>query len=348
MKSFCNHIHRNKAKSGWLIAFSLIFMLLGACGTGGENVSPASTQGDPAAALTPTAAPIAAATPEPTPEPTPTLSLSPTPEPVPTVSFAGQAVCTANEYVNIRENADTDSAVIGTLPAGETADVIAYEDGWANVSYDGVTGFVSRDYLITKHTPDIEVPMGDWATVLVNPTHLLPDGFEVELADFEGGQVDVRILDICEAMFADAKADGIDFKLVDAYRSYETQNEQYQKKVNSYIAKGYSREEAEIKAATITARPNTSEHQTGLVLDIVTPSYTKRNKGFAKTDAFKWLNANAQDYGFTMRYKADKQEYTKVIYEPWHWRFVGAEAAKAMKQSGECFEEYMDNTNKNR
>ena len=130
---------------------------------------------------------------------------------------------------------------------------------------------------------------------------------------------------------------------MDAYRSYETQNAQYHKKVNSYIAKGYSREDAEVKAATITARPNTSEHQTGLALDIVTPSYTKRDKGFANTDAFFWLYANAQDYGFILRYKQDKQEITKVIYEPWHWRFVGAQAARAIKQSGECYEEYMVN-----
>ncbi len=110
--------------------------------------------------------------------------------------------------------------------------------------------------------------------------------------------------------------------------------------MDSYIAKGYSRADAEAEAATITARPNTSEHQTGLALDIVTPSYTRRDKGFANTEAFKWMSANAQDYGFTLRYPQGKQEYTRVIYEPWHWRFVGVEAAKAMKQSGQCLEEY--------
>lgn len=335
------NIRKKTFKSGWLIAFSLLFMLLGACGTDNGNALPAPTPTVTApiatATIKPSTTPIVTTPPEPAPEPT----SSPAPEPTPTVSFVGQAVCTANESVNIRESADKDSAVLGTLPAGETADIIAYEDEWARVLFDGITGYVSRDYLINRHTPDIDVPMGDWAAVFANPTHLLPDGFEVELADFEGGQVDARIRDICEAMFADAKADGVDLKLVDAYRSFETQNAQYEKKVDSYIAKGYSREDAEVKAATITARPNTSEHQTGLALDIVTPSYTKRDKGFAKTDAFKWLNANAQDYGFTLRYKKDKQELTKVIYEPWHWRFVGMEAAKTMKQSGECLEEYM-------
>lgn len=334
---------QGRIKSGCLIAFALLFMLLGACGADNDAAAPTPAEATPTATPMPSATsmstPVPTTPPEVTPEPT--LSPSPTPEPTQSVSYIGQAVCTAKESVNIREGAGTDSAVVGKLPAGGMADVISYEGGWANVSYGGVTGYVSLDYLVGRHTPDIEVPMGDWAMELVNPSHLLPDGFEVELADFEGGQVDARICDICEAMFADAASDGVDFKLVDAYRSYDRQNELYQKKVDSYIAKGYSRADAEVKAATITARPNTSEHQTGLALDIVTPSYTKRDKGFANTDAFQWLYANAQDYGFTMRYKQDKQEYTKVIYEPWHWRFVGVEAARAMKQSGECFEEYL-------
>jgi D-alanyl-D-alanine carboxypeptidase len=185
------------------------------------------------------------------------------------------------------------------------------------------------------------VPSGVWASILVSPASYLPDDFSVELADFEGGKVDARILEICEEMFADAAEDGIQFQLVDAYRSNERQSELFEAKVKSYLNKGYSRKKAEAEAATITARPGTSEHQTGLALDIVTPSYTKRNKGFANTDAFKWLDANAQDYGFTLRYKKDKVSLTGVIYEPWHWRFVGVEAAQAIKQSGECYEEYL-------
>ena len=153
--------------------------------------------------------------------------------------------------------------------------------------------------------------------------------------------MDARILEIAQQMFADAKKAGADLMLVDAYRSEATQSEAFEKKVQQYIDKGYSREDAEIKASTITARPNTSEHQTGLTLDIVTPSRTRRNSGFADTDAFKWLDDNAHNYGFTLRYKKDKQDITKVIYEPWHWRFVGVAAADAMKVSGQCLEEYL-------
>ena len=272
----------------------------------------------------------------------PVATATPTPSPTPTPEYIGQIVCTADEFVNIRSGAGTQSDIVGTLPAGETADVIAHEDDWVNISYNGITGYVSRSYTISKHTPGIAVPMGDWATILVSPNSYLPEDFAVELADFESGQVDARILSICTAMFADAAEDGITFQLVDAYRSHDLQSELFEEMVSRYTSQGYSRTDAETKAATITARPDTSEHQTGLALDIVTPSYTKRNKGFADTDAFKWLDANAASYGFTMRYKADKASITGVIYEPWHWRFVGVDAAQAMQQSGQCFEEYLE------
>ncbi len=323
-------------RSGLLLILTALLMLSGGCGIQSESPAPSQAEETPAAAPAPTPMPTAVPTtpPDQTPQP------APTPSPVQTPAYIGQAVCTAKDSVNIRESPDKNSAVLGSLPAGEAADVIAYEDGWARIHYKDAEGYVSRDYLIGRHTPDGGVPAGDWAAVLVNPSRPLSDGFGVELADFEGGQVDKRIFDICREIFDDAAEDGVKFQLVDAYRSFDRQNELYQQKVDAHVAKGYSRADAEVQAATITARPNTSEHQTGLALDIVTPSYTKRDKGYAKTDAFKWLNANAQDYGFTLRYKQDKQEYTQVIYEPWHWRFVGVEAARAMKQSGECLEEY--------
>ncbi len=242
--------------------------------------------------------------------------------------------------MNIRKTASKSGEIVGSLPGGAQADVISYQDDWAHITYGGVTGYVSRSYTIPRHRPAAKVPTGDWTSVLVNPDSPLPDDFSVSVVDFAGGQVDKRILDICKHMFADAKADGVRFKLVDAYRSYSRQKQLFEDKVQSYLDKGMSRKDAEKKAATITARPNTSEHQTGLALDIVTPSYTKRDKGFTETDAFKWLDANAQDYGFTLRYKQGKSSLTGVIYEPWHWRFVGVKAAQSMKESGDVLEEY--------
>lgn len=336
-----------RRKPMMILAFALCMAFLSACSAYG-NVSASAALPSASPMATPeTAQPSAssAATVMPTPKPTPipTTNIEPTPTPLPTpkMDVIGQVVCTAGEHVNIRAQAGTGFDIIGTFPAGQTADVLAYTVGWAHISYDGIIGFVSDDFIIARHEPDILVPTGEWAAILVSPKHYLPKDFEVTLADFENGQIDARIYDIAAAMFADAKADGVDFQLVDAYRSEARQSELFEEMVQRYQGKGYSREDAEVKAATITARPNTSEHQTGLVLDIVTPSYTKRNSGFANTDAFKWLNANAHRYGFTLRYKKGKENITGVIYESWHWRFVGTEAAAAMKQSGKCYEEYL-------
>jgi len=335
-------------RGGCGLLSGLLVFLLCACAARQQTAGLPAT-----AAPTATLTPEAAASPAPTATPTPKLATpapsvaKPTeaaekaaPTPAKSYTFAGQAVCTAGSFVNIRFKAGTDGRVVGKLPAGKTVSVIQYQSGWAFVSYNGTVGYVSRDYLISRRSPKVSVPMGDWARILVNPSHRLPEGFKASVASFAGGQVDARILGICKAMFADAKKDGVTFKLVDAYRSHALQGRLYEEKVQSYIAKGYSRADAEKEAATITARPGTSEHETGLALDIVTPSYTARDKGFANTKAFKWLEMNAHNYGFTLRYKKDKVSLTGVIYEPWHWRFVGVEAATAMKQSGQCLEEY--------
>lgn len=335
---------RDRCKRRRLTALVLCALTLCACGVP-EEPSPESA----AATVTPTATvtPEATATAVPTTAPEETTSVTPvvTPTPIPTATpaaaYIGKVACTAAEFVNIRSGAGTNTDIVGRLPAGAAADLIAYDGNWAQIVYEGVSGFVSRDYIVRLHGPSITVPAGAWTQILVNQWSLLPDGFTVELADFKGGQVDARILGICTEMFADAEEDGVKFKLYDAYRSFETQSAQFEAKVQSYINKGYSREEAEKKASTITARPNTSEHQTGLALDIVTPSYTKRDSGFADTQAFKWLSVNAANYGFIMRYAKGKTDITGVIYEPWHWRFAGVEAARAMKESGKSLEEYL-------
>jgi D-alanyl-D-alanine carboxypeptidase len=330
---------KQSRKNGIKIAAALSLAALSLCGCAAETPVPVAGEAAPAQIATPMATPYETAAPQITATPAATPAITPTP--APETQYTAQVVCTAKESVNIRAGAGTDTEVLGHFPAGETAGVIADEGDWVRIAYGGIEGYVSADYVIAVHAPSVAVPSGDWTMILINKWNRLPEGFTVELADFEGGQVDARILEICTQMFADAAEDGAELQLVDAYRSYETQRDAFEEKVQSYVNQGYSREAAEEKASTITARPNTSEHQTGLALDIVTPSHPRRNSGIADTQAFKWLNANAFRYGFIMRYAKDKTEKTGVIFEPWHWRFVGAEAAQAVKESGQCWEEYL-------
>ena len=101
-------------------------------------------------------------------------------------------------------------------------------------------------------------------------------------------------------------------------------------------------EEAEKITATMIAIPGTSEHHTGLAADIVTPTHQTLDPEFADTDAGKWLQENAAEYGFILRYPEDKQDITEIIYESWHYRYVGVDHAMAIKENGLCLEEYLE------
>ncbi len=183
--------------------------------------------------------------------------------------------------------------------------------------------------------------VADWRLILVNRDYILPDGYKPELANaVEGGYddmyLDERVAPYYDEMYKAAYEDGIHLVPISGYRSVERQTRNFERKINYYIGEGYDKVEATQKAATIILPPGTSEHNAGLAMDICS-----LEESFENTDEFRWLCENAADYGFILRYPEDKQHITKIIYEPWHWRYVGVEAAKAMKASGECLEEYL-------
>ena len=148
--------------------------------------------------------------------------------------------------------------------------------------------------------------------------------------------LDERVAPYYNEMYKAAYEDGIHLVPISGYRSVERQTRNFERKINYYIDQGYSKVEATQEAATIILPPGTSEHNAGLAMDICS-----LEQNFEDTKEFEWLCENAADYGFILRYPEDKQDITKIIYEPWHWRYVGVEAAKEMKASGECLEEYL-------
>jgi len=180
-----------------------------------------------------------------------------------------------------------------------------------------------------------------WALILVSAQYPIEEELAIELVRFGRRDIDARVLPFMEAMFAEAEQDGIHLKLQSAYRSIEYQEGLFEKKVARVIKAGTPEEDAETVAASEVARPGTSEHHTGLAFDIVCDEYQQLEPEFENTDAFKWLRENAYRFGFALRYPEGKGEITGIIYEPWHWRFVGLDAAAAMQESGECLEEYL-------
>lgn len=182
-----------------------------------------------------------------------------------------------------------------------------------------------------------------WNLILVNPDNSLPENYTFEKEQVQGNYyLDSRAAPLAKQMIADAKEEGIELQICSSIRDVELQTRLFNNKINDLIEDGYSEADARVKAATIVAVPGTSEHHTGLALDIVTPSYQSLNAGYENTDAAKWLKENAAKYGFILRYPKDKTEITKIIFEPWHYRYVGQEYAEFIMSEGICFEEFIE------
>ena len=184
----------------------------------------------------------------------------------------------------------------------------------------------------------ITIDDATWYLTLVNSSYRIPDSYTPDLVSVCGSQerLDRKIALAYEKMFAAALNDGVTLTPCSGYRSYELQERNYNNKIKFFENQGYSTEEARVKAATIIMPPGSSEHNLGYAMDIVCVE-----EWFETTDEFRWLSENAADYGFIMRYPKDKQHITNVIYEPWHWRYVGVEAAKEMKENNLTLEEYL-------
>lgn len=181
--------------------------------------------------------------------------------------------------------------------------------------------------------------------LLVNGENPLPADYDYEgnlttiEAKYHTGQLDQIDKDIypyVKAMCEAAWADGVDLYVWSPYRSYNTQKMLFEQQVQRQINNGVPADQAEDKAATIVARPGASEHHTGLAID-----FNCANDSFEGMPAFAWMQEHAAEYGFIMRYAKDKTEITGVIYESWHYRFVGINEAQKIKASGLCLEEYL-------
>ena len=182
-----------------------------------------------------------------------------------------------------------------------------------------------------------------WELILVNFENLLPENYAVELTQLADEQaVDARIAGELETMLADARAEGLSPVVVSSYRTEELQLTLYSNKVARLVEAGCSQEDAQTEAARWVARPGTSEHQLGLAVDIVAQSYPVLDAGQEDTPEQQWLLENAYRYGFVLRYPEGKSETTGIGYEPWHYRYVGKEAAEQMYWNNLCLEEYLE------
>lgn len=189
----------------------------------------------------------------------------------------------------------------------------------------------------------LNVNLSDWNLILVNPTTYLPEGFSVELAKYnDSHSVDARIVDALKEMVSAMKAQGLSPVICSSYRTQQKQQSLFDNQVNRLKNKGMSDEQARAQAGTVVAIPGTSEHQTGLAVDIVALSYQILDEKQEETAEQQWLMEHCHEYGFILRYPSNKSEVTGIIYEPWHYRYVGKEVAQDMKNKDICFEEWLE------
>lgn len=213
----------------------------------------------------------------------------------------------------------------------------------------GTLAPVHTDYINATPAPTAaalsadELNAGDgWMLLLVNSSNAIPDGYApTELTELSNGQsVDKRIYPSLQSMFDDARAQGVYPVVSSGYRTAQQQQSEMDDKIQEYIDDGKSEDEARALAATYVAQVGYSEHEAGLAIDIV----AKANKSDDDT-VWAWMKEHCAEYGFILRYPEGKEGVTGMSYEPWHFRYVGVEAAQKIMGAGITLEEYLGQVN---
>jgi len=250
--------------------------------------------------------------------------------PEPERETAAETTASILSPVPTLETTADDAVVVATDPANKASSAYAYDYPGiapvvAAVPTDPFLIYVSRDYALpANYEPALQVCVS-----------IYPEKIEMEVAAAKQ----------YKAMYDAALADGAELVPFSGYRSISRQKSNFDREIESYVSKGYSRVEAVNLTAQSILPPGCSEHNSGLAMDITRPGVWDTREDFDTTKEFTWLQAHAHEYGFILRYPKDKQDTLNVIYEPWHWRYVGIGPATAMKTSGQCLEEYLGITN---
>lgn len=194
-----------------------------------------------------------------------------------------------------------------------------------------------------KRDSMVTVDKDDWRLLLINKQHPIPDGYEFNLGTIKGNmKCDERIIDDLLLMLQGAKKDGVSLVICSPYRDMNRQEVLFNRKIQLYMKNGMSYLEAYKTTAQAVTVPGASEHQIGLALDIICDSYSQLNEGFGDTEAGKWLAEHSCEYGFILRYPKGKEYITSIEYEPWHFRYVGKEAAMEITSKGITLEEFVE------
>ncbi len=235
----------------------------------------------------------------------------------------------------------------GTVPTtAPTAAPTVPLTGWQTVDGKAVyyleNGTLARGRVVIDGVTRYFSSRGE-EILLVNPWNSVPEDYDPELVWTVGGG---RVTEECDPalrqMIADCQAAGYEAVICSAYRSQSFQEDLYEDQVYTQMYYGLRYEDAVVAAGKIVAVPGTSEHQLGLAVDIMDADYQYLDNKQADMPAQQWLMEHCWEYGFILRYPTGKTDITGIIYEPWHYRYVGTELARELYELGLCLEEYID------
>lgn len=234
------------------------------------------------------------------------------------------------EYSQQQEDEDEEEQI-------QLEDILNYrqkQEGYENTSETGA---------IRQTQETAEFSLDDWRLILVNKQHPIPEDYDFTLATIKGSQrCDERIIDDLLAMMQAAKDAGFTLVIKSPYRSDARQEYLFDRKIKQYMGKGMSYMDAFKLSSQVVMVPNSSEHQIGLSLDIVCDYYETLTQGFGDTEAGKWMEEHCAEFGFIVRYPKGKEYITSVEYEPWHFRYVGVEAATIIMERELTLEEFVE------
>lgn len=222
----------------------------------------------------------------------------------------------------------------GELPEGTSSS--QGESSASSLNQITVTPTAEPSYALSLSTEE-----RPWYLRLVNKENPLPQDFTVELTQVYGGQFDSRAADALSQMLENMEEQGLSPMICSSFRTWDDQAALHQDKIGRLLAEGYSQEEAETEANRWVVPAGASEHELGLAVDIVSAEYQILEEEQENTPEQQWLMEHCQEYGFILRYPEYKQDLTGVGYEPWHYRYVGVEAAREIMAQGICLEEYL-------
>lgn len=240
---------------------------------------------------------------------------------------------TASAYTSSPEPSESVLSGSGGTTASSSAEVT-------------LTPTVSTDPSLEKY---LQFSPGDWNLILINTSNPLPEDYNADPVDIGQEsvpiQINSRVKDSLNQMLADCRSAGCDPLVCSGYRDRAYQQELFDNSVKNYEDQGLSEEDAIKKTSEAIAIPGSSEHESGLAADIVDISNQNLDENQQNTETQKWLLANSWKYGWTLRYPDGNTHVTGIEYEPWHYRFVGKDAARIMYEENLCLEDFLAKIN---